>query len=356
MNDKIKKIFTITVIWTSISVFQFLTVLSSLHEYNIDYTDKNPYIPFFASIIAGVVAGLVGGTVLTFIWEKWLRTKPYGWTIRNILFSFTLVFILVSGINNVFFNINQNGLTISDPQLWKNTLSNYVSITLIVPYLNWLIIVLLTLIGFLVNDKYGPGVFKEFLLGKYFRPKKEERTFMFLDLKSSTTIAEKIGEEKYFGLLNDLIKTITPEILNHKGEIYQYVGDEIVISWKKENGFKNANCINCFKSIQHRLKLSNKHFMDSYGLIPVFKAGIHSGFVMTGEIGVVKRDIAFSGDVLNTTSRIQDKCNELGVEILFSESIFSKINQFEDQLVSKEVGEFSFKGKMSTVKLYTAVF
>jgi len=179
---------------------------------------------------------------------------------------------------------------------------------------------------------------------------------MFLDLKSSTTIAEKIGEEKYFGLLNDLIKTITPEILNHKGEIYQYVGDEIVISWKKENGFKNANCINCFRSIQNKLKLSKNQFEESYGVGPIFKAGIHSGYVMTGEIGVVKRDIAFSGDVLNTTSRIQNKCNELGVEILFSESIFSKISQFEEQLVSKEVGEFSFKGKINTVKLYTADF
>ena len=100
-----------------------------------------------------------------------------------------------------------------------------------------------TLIMLMVNDKYGPGVFVDFLLGKYFKPRREERIFMFLDLRSSTTIAERLGEEKYFSFIKDVFKDATPSILDSRGEIYQYVGDEIVISWKMENGQKNANFI-----------------------------------------------------------------------------------------------------------------
>ncbi|MGR3301112.1 MAG: hypothetical protein ACUZ8I_01275 [Candidatus Scalindua sp.] len=52
---------------------------------------------------------------------------------------------------------------------------------------------------------------------------------MFLDLKSSTTIAEEIGHRRYFEFISDFIADVTTPILNNHGEIYQYVGDEIVI-------------------------------------------------------------------------------------------------------------------------------
>jgi len=39
----------------------------------------------------------------------------------------------------------------------------------------------------------------------YYQPKKEERIYMFMDMRSSTSIAENIGNEMYFNLLNDLL-------------------------------------------------------------------------------------------------------------------------------------------------------
>ncbi len=214
-------------------------------------------------------------------------------------------------------------------------------------------IVVGTLILLLVNDKYGPGVFLEFLLGKYFHPKREKRIFMFLDLRSSTTIAEKLGEEQYFSFLNDVFKYATDGILNTMGEIYQYVGDEIVISWKMEKGMKDANCIKCFFEIQSILKQKGSYFKAKYGITPEFKAGLHYGYVMAGEIGVVKRDIAFSGDVLNTTARIQSKCNELGVNILLSKYLIDHLNLSPDTYLPKKMGDIFLRGKEQKVVLYT---
>ena len=215
-------------------------------------------------------------------------------------------------------------------------------------------IVMGTLIALQVGDKYGPGVFRSFLMGKYFQPRREERIFMFLDLRSSTTIAERLGEVKYFNFIKEVFKDVTPAILYSKGEIYQYVGDEIVVSWKMNNGVENANCVNCFFEVQSALLERNDYYQKTYdGTKPEFKAGLHYGHVMAGEVGIVKRDIAFSGDVLNTTARIQSKCNELGVNILMSKYLLDKLALKPNTFFPKTIGNMLLRGKKEEVILCT---
>lgn len=149
---------------------------------------------------------------------------------------------------------------------------------------------------------------------------------MFLDIKSSTTIAEKIKHKKYFELLNDFFNDVTDPIIYNKGEIYQYVGDEITVSWKLENQIENLNCINCFFEIDKLIQNLGDRYTDKYNLIPEFKAGLHVGEVIKGEVGVVKKEIVFSGDVLNTTSRIQAECNRLNSTLLISKDLLDKLD------------------------------
>jgi len=175
----------------------------------------------------------------------------------------------------------------------------------------------------------------------------------FLDLRASTTIAEKLGEVQYFNFLKEVFQQVTASILNAKGEIYQYVGDEIVISWKTNKGTENANCIQCFFKVQSSLQKRIGYYNEKYGVVPEFKAGLHYGYVMAGEIGVVKREIAFSGDVLNTTSRIQSKCNELGVNILLSQFLLDKLNLRPDVFNPKLMGDILLRGKERSLSLYT---
>ena len=229
-----------------------------------------------------------------------------------------------------------------------------ISIVQLQTYLFWLFVVIATLIALQVNDKYGPGVFLSFILGKYFHPQREERIFMFLDLRGSTTIAEHLGERLYFNFLKDLFKDATPGILDSQGEIYQYVGDEVVVSWKREPGTLHANCLKCFFSIQKHLLKRKPYYQKTYdGVVPEFKAGLHCGFVMVGELGIIKREIAYSGDVLNTTARIQSKCNELGVNILLSKYLLEKLRSLPKSLIPKAVGEMTLRGKHQAVMLYT---
>lgn len=354
LKSQISKVLWITIGWTFIAVFNFFNIYAALTELKYNTSDIDPWLYFQGSLLTGVLAGTLGGSLVVFFWEKWLRTKNYGWSLLSILWTYTIIYLVVGISTGLFVTSGELGLPFYNHQVWQPVLSSTVHITSLQSYVFWLLVVLGTLILLLVNDKYGPGVFVDFLLGKYFHPKREQRIFMFIDLRSSTTIAEKLGEQRYFNFLKDIFEHVTPSILNAKGEIYQYVGDEIVISWKTSEGVDNANCLNCFFHIRKALQQKAQYYKDAYsGIMPEFKAGLHYGYVMAGEIGVVKRDIAFSGDVLNTASRIQQKCNELGVNILLSNFLLDKLNLQADTFKPKKMGDMELRGKKQKVALYT---
>lgn len=123
---------------------------------------------------------------------------------------------------------------------------------------------------------------------------------------------------------------------------------------KKNNGTLNANCLQCFFDIQQQLLDNASYYKENYdGIVPKFKAGLHFGFVMVGEIGIVKKDIAYSGDVLNTAARIQSKCNELGVNILISKNLIVKLGPLPNTFKPKEIGKIDLRGKQQSLMLYT---
>ena len=353
LYSRLTKVFWITMAWVIVSIGQFLNGYGALLYFNCDMSSHDPLLIFKGSIFTGIVAGILGGSLVVFTWERWLRAKNYGLALLDILWSFTIVYLIVGILGEIFYHIKEPGLSLFDLELWQIAGSHIFQIATLQNYFFWLLVVLGTFIFLQVNDKYGPGVFLSFLRGKYFRPKREERIFMFLDLRASTTIAETVGERKYFSFLNDWIKHVTPSILSYKGEIYQYVGDEIVVSWKMIAGTTNGNCLKCFLDIQRIFKDQQNYYQDTYGVVPEFKAGLHCGYVMTGEIGVVKRDIAFSGDVLNTASRIQSKCNELGVDILLSQLLADQLAIKGDGFHPKQIGEMILRGKEQKLMLVT---
>jgi len=216
----------------------------------------------------------------------------------------------------------------------------------------WGPVVALTQLLLSIDLKFGPGILWKFIKGKYHYPRPEKRIFMFLDLNSSTSIAEKLGNEKYHQLLKDFFSDITNPVLDNRGEIYQYVGDEAVVSWPYEHGIENAQCIRCYIDIRKRIEQNKQKYLSNYNLVPGFKAGIHFGIVIAGEIGVIKRDITFSGDVLNTTSRIQGMCKELHVDVLFSEELAQQLRGF-GKYISKSMGSSKLRGKEKDIALMT---
>ena len=175
---------------------------------------------------------------------------------------------------------------------------------------------------------------------------------MFLDMKSSTAIAEELGHVNYFAFLQEYYDELSDSIINHSGEVYQYIGDEVVVSWTERTGLKDSNCIKCFFAMKEDMSNRSEYYLEKYNAVPDFKAGLHIGKVTTGEIGALKKEIVFSGDVLNVTSRIQGLCKEYQSDLLVSDEL---INLFDDSLNKniKSIGTINLKGRSEPMKIYS---
>ena len=127
--------------------------------------------------------------------------------------------------------------------------------------------------------------------GKYRFPIEENRIFMFIDLVSSTELSAKLEHIQYFNLINDFFHDLTIPVLRTSGHVYQYVGDEVVITWKTKDGLRDNNCIHLFHLIQEEILKNSAMYIKKYGLVPRFKAGLHCGEVITAEVGDLKTEI-----------------------------------------------------------------
>jgi adenylate cyclase len=197
----------------------------------------------------------------------------------------------------------------------------------------------------------GRRVLVNLLLGKYRRPKTETRIFMFLDLESSTTIAERLGHEKFFELIQECFRDITDSAIRRNVEIYQYVGDEVILTWTPARGLADCNCLRVFFEFKQALEERESFYRARFGVLPRFKAGANMGPVTVAEIGVLKRDIAYLSDVLNTAARLESMCRDYGAQLMITESLKSALPEQND-LVCSRIGQLELRGKNEMVNVY----
>ena len=202
-----------------------------------------------------------------------------------------------------------------------------------------------------LDQRVGPGILYKYLTGKYFRPREEERIFLFMDLNASTSIAELLGHKQYSRHIQDCYRLLTKPLKITRGEVYQYVGDEVVISWEASHGLKDNRCLDFYYLFQDTLENHKGYFQENYGTVPTFKAAVHIGHAMVAEVGQVKSEIAFHGDVLNTTSRIHGFCQQLNEAILITESLRTRLPVSATYSFIPH-GSITLKGKESEVEVF----
>jgi adenylate cyclase len=212
-----------------------------------------------------------------------------------------------------------------------------------------LLLYVITLLILEINEKYSPGVFTDIFLGKYLKPKEEKRIILFIDLKDSTPIAEKLGHKKYFFFIRDFIHHISLALLEYDGLIYQYVGDEIIVSWLSTKDNKNK-CIQSVVRARRIIQKESAYYMRKYGMVPEYRVGVHLGFVTVGEIGIVKKDLTMSGDAMNTTARIRTMTGELNQKFVGSADFVKNVGLKDSQIES--VGFIELKGKELPIELF----
>jgi adenylate cyclase len=197
----------------------------------------------------------------------------------------------------------------------------------------------------------GGRVLFNVILGRYRRPTREERVLLFLDLVGSTSLAESMGELRMHDLLTRFFFDIDKAILAHGGEVHAYVGDEVIVSWRPTAQMSERHYLDCFFAIQDRIAERADLYRREFGVVPNFRAGLHTGSVVISECGDSRRQIAYFGDTMNVTARLQEHCKEAGRALLVSADLLRLVRPGSD-LVVEALGPTQLRGRAAAVEVF----
>lgn len=310
--------------------------------------------PTFATLliytaIGGAMLGAIFTTLRVYLFKDICKNISVGRSILLETVGFLLVFL---GLIALFitFHFFSLGYSINNIQKFVSNTFHLSSLSILTGFFLYASIQFSLILE--ADKKLGINVLKNLLLGKYHNPKQENRIFMFLDMKGSTNSAEKLGHLKYSRYLQDIYKLLTDLVIDYKAEIYQFVGDEVVLTWKSDIGYHNNNALRFFYSFQEILEANKSYFNRNYDATPIFKAALHRGDVSVAEVGEIHTQIAYHGDVVNTTSRIQELCNVYNTHLLVSEMFMIGMESPPSNF-KENAAEINLRGRTQPVTIYT---
>jgi len=205
-----------------------------------------------------------------------------------------------------------------------------------------------------VRDLMGPRVFTSLLVGRYHRPITEERIFLFLDVAGSTRFAEQHGDLAAQRWLGAIFNALALPVQRSRGFIDDYVGDMALVSWSMDQGLPNAACLRCVFDFFRVIEADAEHWENRFGQVPTFRAAIHCGQVVTAEIGLERRKIAYFGDALNTTSRLEGLAKELGESVVVSGDLLDCLGEVPNDILIKELGVHAIRGRDEPLRIAAA--
>lgn len=301
------------------------------------------------SAIQGVVDGIgvpvLVGSYLIFVRDGWLRDwfRRFSF-LSNLAISGTIVlalFLIARAAGQV--------VTTGDPRRFVASFGD-AHLVYALPFF----IVVAFAIQFLLqmNRMIGANVLRYFVAGVYHRPRAEERIFLFLDLADSTALAERLGSARYFELLRRVVDSLTEPLLDAQGDIYQYAGDEVVITWPLATGVRDANCVRCFFAVRDVIAEAAARYERDFGAVPRFRAGLHGGTVTAGELGDLRQQIVFVGDILNTAARLEEYAKRSGFELVVSGALLERL-ALPSGVEARRCGELLLRGKDERVVAYS---
>ncbi|PPK88511.1 adenylate cyclase [Neolewinella xylanilytica] len=304
------------------------------------------------ALAAMIVIGLSVGYVELYFLNRRFSHVPF---LRKALYKLLVYLLFIHLVVLTTFPLAaamEQGTGVLDPAVWSKLGRYLVSLTHLSTALQLSVTIGLSIVYAQVSELIGHTTLLSYLAGTYHQPIREERIFLFLDMRSSTTLTERLGHRRYFNLLRAYYADLSAAIDRHGGEIYQYVGDEVIVTWTLPEGLRNNNCLRCFFAMQSELWQRTDRYETEFGLVPEFKAGLHFGPVTAGEVGVIKKHITFTGDVLNATARIQSLCNTYQVDLLVSFNLLERL-PLGEQYSLRHVGTPPLRGRSEPLRLYT---
>ena len=272
----------------------------------------------------------------------WLQRLGFGLTVLVRAMLFTLVIVLCFAFNRLVFGLlhgfERSGLDYFGVPLLRDTVLAFAIFLVISEFLQ-------------MRRVIGGRTLTNLLLGRYWRPVREERLFMLIDIKGSTALAERLGDERAHAFITSVFFDIDQPILEHDGEIYSYVGDEVIASWALDRGTRDACCLRCYQAIASALAAREQHYRRTFGAATEVRVVLHAGPVVAGECGDAKLSIVYLGDTLNTAARIEEVAKATGRDCLISDALLARL-ELPRSLHAEPLGPIRLRGRQQPITLH----
>lgn len=354
---RVKLVLAIAAFWTIIDTAVYLYRFYFEHvQFNPDAWNINTTTVLVVRIVMIFGVCLLMAYLLVYILKRVARHLPLWLSLCiKIIAMAAAAFVLNFVLHFTYIWLIERQPTPEDIGEFNRYYHEIYKASMIIPHFTrWMAVFLFTILFIEVNEKYSPGVFIDILSGKYLTPRIENRIVMFIDLVDSTPIAEQLGNRRYFRFIRDFIYFISTALLENNGQIYQYVGDEVVASWKIKDERSNRQCVKALLDCRKILLRNKTYFQRTYNVVPEFRICVHAGEVTVGEIGVIKKDLAMSGDIMNTTSRLRSISSELGQRFVASKEFVTACNLNSELAVP--LGKYDLKGKEFSTEIFSLQF
>ena len=301
--------------------------------------------PLLTGVLQGMLTSLLIATPITVFEVRRARINSLGWMRRLPLAGYFLVkvafycVVIVAGLilSRLLMSIGTPRVTIFD-SIFRNSV---------------LFAIGMSVFGNLVVETgrlLGFGTLKHLLVGRYARPRSEQKAFLLIDMKDSTGLAEKLGAIRFHELLNAFFRDVADAAMECDAGIHKYVGDEVILTWLAGPALKEGDCLACPFLARHNIARNAARYRDRFGAVPEFRAALHCGEIVAGEIGDVRREIAYVGDTLNVAARLLEACKSLGLDVLVSAELLAQVRLPPD-LQAERLPTLTIRGRDAPLEI-----
>jgi len=190
----------------------------------------------------------------------------------------------------------------------------------------------------------GGRTLRHLLMGRYSRPVNEKRIFVLADIVGFTAMADKLGDQRSLEFVTSLFLDIDPAIHRNGGTVHNYVGDEVVASWRVRSKAENTRVLRCLYDIFEKVEDVRAQYLEKFGVAPNLRIGMAAGPVAVGECGGEKRQVVYIGDTINTAKRLQDACKPYGVGVMTDADTLAHMD-LPDDITATEMGRTTLRGR-----------
>jgi len=195
-----------------------------------------------------------------------------------------------------------------------------------------------------ITNIIGPRAFLNFIVGRYHIPVEEKRFVLFVDIAGSTGLAERLGGIGIHRLLDRIFRLLTLAVVDYRGEVLDYVGDEVIVTWRERSGAIECRPLRCFMGMRDELSRAAGELEREFGVAPRIRGSLHFGPVIVGEIGDVKRAIVFNGDVMNTAARLEELSRNVDGGFLASRAAMDRFSS-NPPFAVRDLGRLPIRGR-----------